>query len=198
MTSNRYYKRRKEKDLATIIVILLLLAVFAPQQLQHLRPLLPYGIVVVILLLGSLIYRIYRFHLLSRSGIVAIDTMSGTEFEERLVILFRNLGYKVTHVGHTSDAGVDLIIELNGRKTAVQAKRYESNVGEAAVQQVHTGRDYYRCEDALIVTNSNFTPMAWRVARATNVKLWNRNYLIKILLTEKEKIGKTTTTTVQE
>ena len=110
--------------------------------------------------------------------------MTGPEFEERLIVLYRNLGYDVKHIGHTGDAGVDLIIEKNGRKTAVQAKRYQGNVPESAVQEVHTGKDYYRCDEAIIVSNSNFTTMAKEVAKATNIQLLSRNDLIKILLTE--------------
>jgi hypothetical protein len=48
--------------------------------------------------------------------------------------------------------------------------------------------DYYDCDRAIIVTNSRFTDEAWRVAKKTNIKLWNRNYLIKVLQTEREHI----------
>lgn len=156
---------------------------------QYLRP---FFLVTLILggiwVVGYVLYGIYHENQLSKTGIFDIDKMSGSEFEERLMILFKNLGYKVQHVGRTADAGVDLIIERNGMRTAVQAKRYQGNVGEHAVQEVHTGKDYYRCDEAIIVTNSNFTEMAWKVAQATNIKLWSRNYLIKVLLTEKKNI----------
>lgn len=152
---------------------------------QALMPLLIFlGIIMGLIL----VYREFRYYRLSKTGIFDIDKMTGTEFEERLMVLYRNLGYKVTHIGGTGDAGVDLIIEKYGRKTAVQAKRYQGYVGEAAVQQVHTGKDYYKCDDAILVSNSNFTQMAWKVAKATNIKLWSRNYLIKVLLTEHDKI----------
>lgn len=134
--------------------------------------------------------RFVRYLQFRQSGMYEIDNMNGSEFENRLAILFKNLGYSVRHTGQTGDAGVDLIIERNGKKTAVQAKCYSSSrVGEDAVQQVFTGKAYYRCDDAIIVTNNNFTKMAWKVANSIGVKLWSRNYLIKVLLTEKEKLG---------
>lgn len=115
--------------------------------------------------------------------------MNGEEFEDRLTVLFWNLEYSVQHTGQTGDAGVDLIIEKDGRKTAVQAKRYHETVKEEAVQQVFTGKAVYHCDEALIVTNSFYTDMAWKVAETIGVKLWNRNYLIKVLETERKRLG---------
>ena len=143
---------------------------------------------IVLIVLGRII-QIVKYQRLSKTGIFDIDKMSGEEFEERLEVLFKNLGYSVRRTGRTSDAGVDLIIEKDNRKIAVQAKRYTGNVGEAAVQQVHTGKVFYRCDEAIVVTNSEFTSMAWKVAFGTGVKLWSRNYLIKVLETEHKKLS---------
>lgn len=116
-----------------------------------------------------------------------IDKMSGSEFEERLAILFSHLGYRVTKTGKPSgDYGVDLVIEKDGRRIAVQAKCYHTLIGEDAIREVYSGKNYYHCGEAMVVTNSTYTKMAWRLAEADNVKLWNRNYLTKVLLTEKE------------
>ncbi len=148
------------------------------------KALLPIIYILGLILIIKHLYNIFKEYQLSKTDIYDIDRMSGTEFEQRLIILYRNLGYKVTHIGHSGDAGVDLIVEKDGIKTAVQAKRYKGNVPESAVQQVHTGKDYYKCDRAIIVTNSFFTQMAQNVAAKTNITLWNRNTLIKELLEE--------------
>jgi restriction system protein len=145
--------------------------------------------IVVIILVAHLIYKKYRYDQLSKTGIFDIDTMIGSDFEERLMVMFKHLGYNVKHVGKTADAGVDLIIEKDGKKTAIQAKRYQSNVGEAAVQQVHTGKHFYHCDDAIIVSNSNYTEMARKVAKETDIKLWSRNDLIKSLQIEHNSVN---------
>jgi len=144
-------------------------------------------IFVAVYLVKSIIKEVH-YTQLSNTGIFDIDKMTGPEFEDRLMVLYRHLGYKVQHTGKSGDAGVDLIAEKDGKKIAIQAKRYEGNVGESAVQQVHTGKHFYHCDEAIIVTNSNFTKMAWRVARETGIKLWSRNYLIKVLETEHEQV----------
>jgi restriction system protein len=136
-------------------------------------------------------YELYQYSKLKKSGIFEIDKMSGEEFEERLKILFTNLGYKAerTSGGKVKpDYGVDLIIQKDGIRTAVQAKCYKKeSVGESAIQAVFAGKQWYYCTESMVVTNSKFTKMAWKLAKADNVKLWSRNYLVKVLLTEKEK-----------
>lgn len=132
-------------------------------------------------LFGSAL-KIIEYRKLSRSGIYEIDKMSGKEFEDRLVILFRRMGYIVTHTGRsTGDYGVDLVVEKDGIKTAVQAKRHKTLIGEDAVREVFSGMAMYKCTKALVVTNSNFTHQAKRLARSNNVELCDRSDLINKL-----------------
>jgi restriction system protein len=144
----------------------------------------------ILFLVAALGIKIYKQIKLSQSGIFEIDQMTGEEFEERLKILFTNLGYKAnrtTSGGNKPDYGADLIIEKNGIKTVVQAKRWRRDffVGEDAVRQAYAAKNYYNCIDAMVVTNTNFSNMAWNLAKVNNVTLWNRPYLIRMLLEEK-------------
>jgi len=132
--------------------------------------------------------KIYRQIRLSKSGIYEIDQMTGEDFEERLKILFTNLGYKANRTTSSTlkpDYGADLIIEKDGIRTVVQAKRWKGYVGEDAVREAYSAKNYYKCTEAIVVTNSNFSIMAWNLAKVNNVKLWNRPYLIRMLLEEK-------------
>ncbi|MFI4955514.1 MAG: restriction endonuclease, partial [Gammaproteobacteria bacterium] len=176
------YKSSPEYGCALLLAIIGL-AIYTNNQ-QILSILIPLTVLGVIGFIIYLVYKRYQYDKLASTGIFDIDEMEGTEFENRLKILFENLGYQVEHTGRSGDAGVDLIIRKYGQKTAVQAKRYEGHVGVSAVQEVHTGMDYYDCDRAIIVTNSRFTDEALRVAQKTHIKLWNRNYLIKVLQTE--------------
>lgn len=110
------------------------------------------------------------------SSLSIIDQMDGHEFEEYLETHFKSIGYKVKNVGSGGrDYGVDLIIQKNGEKIAVQAKRYNSNVGIKAVQEIISGREYYRTDKAIVVTNSYFTSPAKKMAKECGVELWDRN-----------------------
>ena len=112
-----------------------------------------------------------------------IDAMSGRDFERFLVQLFRRLGYTARHVGgNGGDFGADLLVEKGERKIAVQAKNYQSNrVGNDAVQQAIAGAAYYDCDEAMVVTNAQFTRAARQQAEGSNlqVHLWDRKVLKK-------------------
>ncbi len=191
----RYKRNSKyslENGLAMLLVGFVLLAAFggSASVVSLITSLLPLIILIVVIYVLRLIYREYQRDKLSKTGIFDIDKMSGPEFENRLVVLYKNLGYQVEHTGKSGDLGVDLIIIKDGRRTAIQAKCWQGNVNERAVQEVFTGKTVHHCDHALIFTNSNFTSFARKVAYDTNVQLCGRNYLIKLLEVEQENLGR--------
>jgi len=123
---------------------------------------------------------------LSKSGICEIDTMDGLTFEKYLEVLFERLGYKVERTQYTGDYGADLITCKDGVKTVIQAKRHKNNIGIKAVQEAVAAKGKYGCTEAMVVTNSRYTHAAIELADANNVKLWDRDDLIKALLSIKK------------
>lgn len=63
---------------------------------------------------------------LMKSGMDVIDNMTG---EELLYSCFKNMGYEVTLTPLTVDYGADLLLNKDGRKIVVQAKRWKGSVG---------------------------------------------------------------------
>lgn len=122
---------------------------------------------------------------LSDSGILQVDTMSGAEFEDFLSLRYKANGYVVRKTPYTGDYGADLILEKSQHKIAVQAKRYKSNVGIKAVQEISAAKLHYGADEAWVVTNSFFTKAAAELARSNKVKLVNRDELVEILLAKK-------------
>lgn len=132
-------------------------------------------------LLG-LAFNIYRKRRLARAGMSDIDQMDGKSFELYLESLFKRQGYSVQLTPYRGDYGADLIISKEGRRTAVQAKRYKGKVGVKAVQEIAAARSHYECDDALVVTNNGFTAQAVKLAKSNNVRLWNRDDLAGAIL----------------
>ena len=54
-------------------------------------------------------------------------------------------------------------------------------MGNSAVQQVLAAKQFYSCDDAMVVTNSMFTRSAKDLAEAGGVKLVDRNELQRYL-----------------
>lgn len=126
-----------------------------------------------------------------KKKLAGVDKMNGEEFEKYLEELFRNMNYKVKRTPYQKDFGADLIIEGNMHRYAVQAKRYTGNVGIKAVQEVVSAKAYYKCDGAIVVTNSRLTDAAKELAKSNNVIVIQRkelkNYIKKYMSNKEDK-----------
>jgi restriction system protein len=143
--------------------------------------------VVVVVLLGILagLRDRFRNERLLRSGIAQIDKMDGDEFERYLEQFFKAQGYKSIKTKASGDFGADVIIEKNNIRIAIQAKRHGQNVGVKAVQEVVAAKAHYKAHEAWVVTNSEYTEQAVRLAKSNGVKLIDRQQLIDMILKSK-------------
>lgn len=98
--------------------------------------------------------------------------MDGHDYEYLVARYLKAHGYTgVTVTKGSGDFGVDVIAHKGGHKYAVQCKYYSNSVGLSAVQEAVAGMAYYKCDRAMVVTNSSFTKAARDLARANNVLL---------------------------
>lgn len=111
-----------------------------------------------------------------------IDNLSGGEFEKYLATLFVVLGYKVELTKNSGDYGADLILTKDNNITVVQAKRYDNTVGISAIQEVIGSKKYYKASKCMVITNNYFTSNAKELALYNNVELWDRDILIKAIV----------------
>lgn len=111
-----------------------------------------------------------------------IDLMSGQDFENYCANLLIAYGFKNIEVTKGSgDQGVDIIGYYNGYKYAIQCKRYSKKLGNSPVQEVVAGKNFYNCQNAMVITNNYFTDAAIQLAKANNVELWDRNNLMQVI-----------------
>ncbi|WP_026604525.1 restriction endonuclease, partial [Methylomonas sp. 11b] len=113
--------------------------------------------------------------------IYSIDGMDGYQFEEFLVDLFRKRGCEVKSTPKGRDQGADLFIESFGSKIVIQAKNYQGNIGNKAVQEVIAAKQFYSYNDGIVITNRYFTPSAKELALSAKIKLIDRDELIRYL-----------------
>jgi Restriction endonuclease len=100
-----------------------------------------------------------------------INFMSGLEFERFMAEFFRQKGYAVQETRATGDQGVDLLLDIGGKKVAVQLKRWVAPVGNAAVSATFAGMAHYQADEGWVITTSTFTKSARELARSTKVRL---------------------------
>lgn len=142
---------------------------------------IPYILLLTFLLLLFMKYFIRRFgkKRFVKKSISKIDKMTGEEFEKYLGLFFEKKGFKVEYTPKSNDYGADLILYKKDELIVVQAKRYDANVGNAAIQEVVAAKDYYEADRCIVITNSYFTRNATCLAEANNVELWDRDIIEK-------------------
>ena len=100
------------------------------------------------------------------------EELSGVEFESYLANLLKTLGFEdVAGTPASGDQGADLLARKNGRKIAIQAKRYKGTVGNGAVQEIVGALKFYRADEGWVITSGTFTPSARALARANGIRL---------------------------
>ena len=87
--------------------------------------------------------------------------------------------YVGTLVGYTSKNYP--ISEKDGITYAIQCKCYSNNVGNDAVHQALAGKQFYKRDIAVVLTNQYFTTQAKEEASVFGVKLWDRNKLDELV-----------------
>jgi restriction system protein len=194
-TSKRKRKKGKKKEMFFFISWIILAALSGlfsdPAAQQNLLPTL---ISLVLLIIVSSIvilvgYKLYKkwteftvLEKVKKSNIHKIDKMNGDKFEEYLGHLFSTLGYDAEVTKTSGDQGADLVLKNEESIIVVQAKRYENNVGNSAVQEIYSAKNFYGANDAWVVTNSYFTKSAKELAEVNDVKLIDRDQLIELIL----------------
>lgn len=126
----------------------------------------------------------FEKRLLEGSPIVSVaqvDGMTGYEFEDFLRELFVRMGYNVVQTRLSGDQGADIVAEKNGERVVVQAKRYEGNVGNYAVQEIVAAMSLYGAHAGKVITNSFFTRSAEELAVANNIHLVDRDELESLI-----------------
>ena len=99
------------------------------------------------------------------------ERMDGAEFEAEVSELLRKLGYTVRPIPPSGVHDVDFLLEMTGRKVAVQLKRWNAPVGDRSVYGLFTARIHYATDEAWLITTSGFTRKAIKLARTTGVRL---------------------------
>src|SRR5262249_42682975 len=107
-----------------------------------------------------------------------VDDMSGEQFERYVGELLKKQGYKTEMTPARNDYGVDIVAEREGVRYAVQCKRRGENISRDAVSDAVAGKHYYKCGQAMVVTNRYFRSGAKELAGASQCELVDRDALV--------------------
>lgn len=118
----------------------------------------------------------------SKQKLSTIDNFDGYQFETFTCDLLKALGFSdIKRTQGSSDFGVDVYARNGDTSYVFQCKLYASPVGIKAVQEANSGRSYYNCKKAVVITNSYFTPHAISASEKLDIDLWNRDKLASLI-----------------
>ncbi len=118
----------------------------------------------------------------SKQKLATIDNFDGYQFETFTCDLLNALGFsEIKRTQGSSDFGVDVYAKNGDTSYVFQCKLYASPVGIKAVQEANSGRSYYNCKKAVVITNSYFTPHAISASEKLDIDLWNRDKLASLI-----------------
>ncbi|MEO1717223.1 MAG: restriction endonuclease [Planctomycetota bacterium] len=101
----------------------------------------------------------------------AIESMNPLDFEHHCARLLEQAGWRAEVVAGAGDQGVDVVARRDGVVAVFQCKLYSSPLGNTPVQEVHTGRLFYKADHAAVVSNAEYTKGARAAAQVTGVQL---------------------------
>jgi HJR/Mrr/RecB family endonuclease len=120
--------------------------------------------------------------------ITDIDRLNPNLFEATIAALYNKQGFEVYLTPYSNDKGVDVVVLKNGENYLIQVKQTKSLVGNEAIQEIYTAKNYYQTQfknqfKLLIITNNEYSTSAKILAKSNDVVLINRTDLEKIINT---------------
>lgn len=111
---------------------------------------------------------------------VFYEKMSPEEFEHYCAAVLRQRKWiaRVTQQG--ADQGVDIVADKRGLRIVLQCKKYSRPVGNFAVQEIVAGIAHLSAQRGVVVTNSDYTIGARKLAASNDVLLLHHSQLGRI------------------
>ncbi|NDV51536.1 restriction endonuclease [Salipiger sp. PrR003] len=93
------------------------------------------------------------------------------EFEHWCAAQMRHFGWDADVTKQGYDQGIDIVARKGALAIGLQVKRYNTPVGNKAIQEAYTGKGYYGLAGVGVLATAGFTPSARRLAATTGVIL---------------------------
>ncbi len=115
--------------------------------------------------------------------IVQLRAIDWFQFEKLVAVVYRKLGYTVTRRGGANpDGGIDLVIEKDGQRLAVQCKQWKTwNVGVKAVREFLGALTDAGIQKGIFITLRGYSDDAKQLAEKHGIEILNEVGLAKML-----------------
>ena len=112
-----------------------------------------------------------------------LRAMDAIDFEYYTADILRQRGIEANVTRASGDEGVDVFaIGPDGKRCAVQCKRYSRPVGPGVVRELDGSRRLHKCDTALLVTTTSLTAGAAEAAEQLGIDVMDGNHLAALHL----------------
>ena len=112
-----------------------------------------------------------------------LRTIDWFQFEKIVALVYRKLGYRVTRRGGANpDGGIDLVIEKDGQRSAVQCKQWKTwKVGVKCLREFLGALTHAKIQKGIFITLNGYSGDAKRLADEHGIEIVNQTGLARLL-----------------
>jgi HJR/Mrr/RecB family endonuclease len=184
--NNRRKYANNTNDQVIFTLVILLTAILYTNHVGHFikeHSILEFAYIALALLglifLIMALRKFTRLRAIQHRAYTLPSNMSGIEFERYIASLLPSQGYTHVQLTERYDLGIDIIAEKEGLLWGIQVKRYSAPVKLAAVRQAVAALKHYDCDQAMVITNSSFSPAARDLAASNSCVLIDGQQLMR-------------------
>ncbi|MEQ1545922.1 restriction endonuclease, partial [Methyloglobulus sp.] len=108
------------------------------------------------------------------------ESLDHYEYEKFCETELKKAGWEANVTKKGADQGVDIVATMNKFMIVVQCKKYTNPIGNKAVQEVISGKQYYEANGGIVVSNIPYTKSALQLASISGIKLLHHEQLISL------------------
>lgn len=112
--------------------------------------------------------------------VTLIEDCTPIQYEQECARILIDEGWEARTTIATGDQGADVLATKGALSIVIQCKKYGSNVGNKAVQEVYAAKTFYNVSYAVVVTNAEYSKAAILLANKTGVLLLHHNDLVQL------------------
>lgn len=106
--------------------------------------------------------------------------LSGRQFEIELAKLYQNLGYNTTICRQGGDEGIDIVLEKDGKKIAVQCKAHKKPISPSVARDLAGTMIHHGFEYGIIASTNRFTEGTIKFCKYKNIELISIKEILKL------------------
>lgn len=106
--------------------------------------------------------------------------LDGHQFEDAVAAVYRSNGYNAKVSKHGGDGGIDIVLDKDGRRIAVQCKAHKAQIGPSVARDLYGTMAHLGFDEGIIVSRSGFTAGVYDFVAGKPISLKTLNDLLRM------------------